>query len=323
MVDTVLKLGEFEFDNLEIPEAMPFGGDQRLVVHRLVGGARVVDAMGREDRNLDWSGIFLGPQALDRALFVDGMRVNGAPLALTWSEFRYTVAIARFDAVFARSYRIPYQISCLVVQDNTRPITSLAPVSHTDVVYSDNATAQALGQQINDPKTTGLLGALDRAIKTVSNFATAAQSTINSVLQPLAEVQARVKLLITTVGNTVTNVTTLGGILPNNRIAQNAAKLTQSAANFSQLPQLYNLQSVLNRMGGNINLASPVAPGTQTVTTAGGNLFDLAGQYYKDATQWTTLAVANKRTDPVLTGVNTITIPANPSTPSGGILGVS
>jgi hypothetical protein len=38
MVDTILTLDPFAFDNLEIPEAMPFGGDQRLVAHRLVGG---------------------------------------------------------------------------------------------------------------------------------------------------------------------------------------------------------------------------------------------------------------------------------------------
>ena len=56
--DTVLTLGDFEFARYEIPEQITFGGDQRLVVHELVGGTRVIDAMGRADAPLEWSGLF-------------------------------------------------------------------------------------------------------------------------------------------------------------------------------------------------------------------------------------------------------------------------
>jgi nucleoid-associated protein YgaU len=52
----------------------------------------------------------------------------------------------------------------------------------------------------------------------------------------------------------------------------------------------------------------------QTITVTGGNLFDIANRFLGDATAWTTIASANKLTDPWLNGVATLVIP----TPSNG-----
>ena len=142
------------------------------------------------------------------------------------------------------------------------------------------------------------------------------QSTINTVLAPLAAVQARVNILIGSVGGVLNNVTTLGGILPNNPIAQQSASMTQQIAAMTQLPQLYNLQSVLGRMSGNLG---SIGKGSNTVTQAGGNLFTVASQQYGDPMAWTTIAKANKLTDPKLSGVNTLVVPAVPDN-TGGIL---
>lgn len=321
MNDTFLKLGILEFAELEIPESLPFGGEQRAVVHSLPGGVRVVDVMGREDGLITWSGLMLGSSATNRARTLDTMRINGRPQKLTWWEFDYTVIVQHFKADFQRYYKVPYQISCLVIADNTSPVTALEPAGLNDVVIGDNATAQDLGAGINDKPLSGLLATLDSAIKAVSNFATATQNTINSVLQPLADVQARVKVLVAATGNTVINVTTLGGILPNNPIAKNAFKMVEQVAAFTQLPQLYNLQSVLSRLGG--NLGSLGGFGNRTETTVGGNLFSLAQKAYGDAKQWTTLATANKTADPMLVGINTVKIPAQPSQQSDGVYGRS
>ena len=57
----------------------------------------------------------------------------------------------------------------------------------------------------------------------------------------------------------------------------------------------------------------------QTVTVAGGNLFALAAKYLGDATQWIRIAQANRLTDPVLTGVVTLTIPPVNAAAGGGI----
>lgn len=314
--DTVLTLGDFEFARYEVPEQITFGGEQRLVVHELVGGARVIDAMGRSDAPLEWSGLFQGENALARARYLDGLRVAGQSLILTWDEFMFEVVIASFRADYQRFYQIPYRINCTVLQDLSNPVTSIADAGIDDMIADDMNSANALGDLIGDGPLSDLLGTLDSAISAVSSFATAVQSTINSVLQPLAAVQARVQILVSSVGNTVANVATLGGILPNNPIAQQAAKLTGQVTAMTQLPQLYNLQSVLGRMGGNLGT---IGKGTNSITQAGGNLYSMASKAYGDATAWTTLAKANKLTDPQLTGINTVSIPATPDG-SGGVL---
>ncbi len=314
--DTVVKLGDFAFSRYEIPEKINFGGDQILVVHQLVGGRRVIDAMGRSDAPLEWSGLFQGQTASARARYLDGLRIAGKELELSWGDFRYRVVIASFHAEYERFYQIPYRISLTVAEDKSKPVTQLASAGIDTMITADMSTANALGTSIGNTLLSGKLSALSSAISTVSSFANAAKSTLNSVLTPLADAQAQVKTLIASAGNTVASVTTLGGILPNNPIATSAAKLTNQVSAMTQLPQLYNLQSVLGRMGSNIGT---IGTGSNTVTQAGGNLYTLAAKAYGSASSWTTLAKANNTTDPKLSGVNTITVPATADN-SGGVL---
>jgi hypothetical protein len=80
-------------------------------------------------------------------------------------------------------------------------------------------------------------------------------------------------VLIASVNNTVGNVTTLGGVLPNNPVAKSAAGLLGQVNAMTQLPQLLNLNNVLGRMGTNLGT---ITSGSSTVTQAGGNLYTLA-----------------------------------------------
>src|SRR5690242_17085448 len=87
MSDIVLVLGPVAFSDFEVPERIRFGGAQRLTVHKLPGGARVIDALGPDDTELGWSGIFAGPDATERALLLDQLRVRGAVLPLkSWNS---------------------------------------------------------------------------------------------------------------------------------------------------------------------------------------------------------------------------------------------
>lgn len=313
--DTSLVLGDFEFARFEIPERIPFGGDQKLVTHELVGGQRVVDAMGRSDMPLEWSGVFMGQNALERARYLDNLRVAGKELLLTWSEFSYFVVVQSFRCTFERSYKLPYSITCLVVENATSPVTVVASPGMDEALRDDMTRAGALGASIGDGALSGLLATLDTAIAAVSSFATAAQSTINSVLIPLAAVTQRVNILIWQTGNTISNVATLGGVLPNTPIARQASGLLDQVAAMRRMPVLYELQAVTWRMGSNLSSGGVSA---NTVTQAGSTLFDVAAREYGDATAWTGIAQANSLTDPQLAGVNTLTIPANPAT--GGVL---
>jgi len=58
----------------------------------------------------------------------------------------------------------------------------------------------------------------------------------------------------------------------------------------------------------------------QTVTVAGGNLFQIAAQQLGDATQWIRIAQLNQISDPLLVGVTTLLIPVVNPQAGGGIV---
>lgn len=125
MTDFLL-LGPVAFHGFELPPRIGFGGEQRLAVHRLPGGARVIDAMGQDDAPILWSGAFSGPDAAARARTLDLLRAEGLPLPLAWDAFAYLVVIAAFEARYERPNWVPYRIACTVLIDQTQAVTMLA-----------------------------------------------------------------------------------------------------------------------------------------------------------------------------------------------------
>ena len=57
----------------------------------------------------------------------------------------------------------------------------------------------------------------------------------------------------------------------------------------------------------------------QTITVSGGNLFQIAGAWLGDATQWIRIAELNGLLDPMLTGLVTLNLPEQNSSAGGGI----
>lgn len=317
-MQTQVTLGEITLAGLEVPERIAFGGEQSLTVHELVGGSRIVDAMGRQDMPLEWSGWFMGENALDRALYLNTQRVLGQQLVLTWSQLRFLVVIQRFEAQYELANRLPYRICCVVVADQATPTVAGGVPTVDDQMSADMNTASGLGTAIGDAPLSGLLGTLDTTIKAVSTFANATRATINSVLAPIAAVQTRVGILLASAINTSQNVSTVGGLLPNTPLSQSVAKLSTQVTAFHSQPALFSLQNVMGRMSANLG---SVSGNSRTVTVAGGNLFDIAAAQYGDATSWTAIAKANNLSDPVLTGVHSVIVPVQPDT-AGGVLGL-
>jgi hypothetical protein len=316
MTDLTLQLGDFIFARFEIPEHIEFGGDQKLIVHELVGGTRIIDAMGEAPLALDWSGFLVGASALPRALYLDALRRAGKPLTLTWSELSYTVVVKALRCDFVRAYRIPYRITCEVVSDNTAPITQLVEPSPEQSVADDLDAANGLAGGIDDGALSSLMAGLTAAISTVGNLATAAQSRTNTVMVPLQAVRDRVGVLLSATNATIANVSTLGGVLPGNALTAQVANLTGQIGAIGDQPSLVLLDRTLGRMQSNIGT---INAGTKTVTVGGGNLYALAADAYGDAMGWTALAVANRLDDPELAGIATLSVPPY-TDQSGGVL---
>ena len=318
MSDLTLKLGSFQFEGLEIPESLPFGGSQRLAVHDLVGGTRVIDSMGSFTGPIEWSGWLLGETAMDRARALDDLRQQGNDLLLKWHEIAYQVVIREFRADFQRFYKIPYHITCEVVSDLSKFAGNDDDQSIDGQMTEDAATATELSDSVGDSTLSGLMDSVNSAISAVSDFATAAQSTINSVLQPIAALRTQVQTMISSANNTLMNVTTLGGILPNNPISQQVSKLSGQIVAATNLPVLVQLDRVAGRMQGNLG---SIYSSAKQVTVAGGNLMNMAAKEWNDAMAWTGIAKANPQLngDPQIVGIQTVTIPPNQDS-VGGVL---
>lgn len=164
MADVTVTLGDITLTDLEVPERMPFGGEQMLVVHKLVGGAKVIDAMGPDEAPIEWSGWILGPDSVARAQSIDAMRISGVPQTLTWSGFTYQVVVRSFNAQFERFYQIPYKIVCEVIANNTQPVTSSATPDVDQAVDDDNSSCDTLTQNVGDTQLTSLMNMVDQLI---------------------------------------------------------------------------------------------------------------------------------------------------------------
>ena len=123
----LLTLGGLELDGFEVPASVRFGGAQRAAVHKLLGGARVIDTMGRDDSALSWSGILSGADASDRARTLDALRVAGGVLALAWDAFCYDVVITQLDLEYRNPWWITYSIECTVLSDLAQSVVTFTP----------------------------------------------------------------------------------------------------------------------------------------------------------------------------------------------------
>lgn len=322
MPQVVLQLGQIQFADMEVPETINWGGDQSTVKQQLIGGQRVIDAMGRDDAPITWSGTFLGANAVDRAQYVNSMRVSGQQFDLSWGGLDFTVVVKTFRADYQiGGLHVPYSITCEVVSDN---VTSTSPgvvPNVDDQMGVDMDDASSLSGGINDPTLSGLMGSLQVSVGSVSTFANASPSTIAGVLNPLGSAEGRVTVLFNAAQATATSVTSPGGVMPGAPVSVSVAALHAQLGSFQQQSACFELQSTLGRMSQN---TESLGTNASTITQGGGNLFSIAANAYGDATKWDAIANANGLSDPQLTGINTITIPVNPGDgSSGGVLGVS
>ncbi|WP_297490627.1 hypothetical protein [Acidocella sp.] len=146
MGKVVLTLGGVPFQDMEVPEKICFGGKQRVAVQNLIGGGRVVSALGLDDGEISFAGIFSGADAVARAQELDAARALGAQLPLVWGGFFYIVVIEKFTAEYRKPGLIPFAIDCVVVSDPVAAVAALAaPLAN--MVGGDLTAAEALSGQ--------------------------------------------------------------------------------------------------------------------------------------------------------------------------------
>ncbi|MCF7536149.1 hypothetical protein [Pseudomonas petrae] len=306
---TRLIVGNVEFTGLEVPEAVTIGAKQQLVVHKLVGGRRVVDVLGVDYDNMSWSGWMTGATAGDRVNELETLRDLGRPLSFNMDGYYFSVLIQSFNARFEHVYRRYYSIDLLVVERLDAPVKENALSGTLDaLIDSDIGESLGLAEIINSDAVTTSINTVKDAVSQVQGFANATIDTVQTVIRPLVATQEVVQAVIAQVGGSINDITTLGGLIPGNPISIAANNVLRQGAALTQLAPLYQMQSVLERLQKNV-LAGPLANGTSSMTTSNTTLQRVAADSYGDQSRWTEIAAANNIHDPMLGDIQTIKIP--------------
>lgn len=310
---TRLVLGDFEFLDFEVPERLALPGRQKTVRHQMVGGKRVIDVLGVEYDPLTWSGVITGSESGDRVKALERMRDAGEQLTLTLDDYSFTVVITSFTPVYEFIYRRPYSIEVAIVANNASPLKVDALTGALQgLLDSDIGQALGLSDIIDVSTVTSAVTTVQSAVKEVTDFAHATVEQVQAVVRPIIAAQTIVQQQLSLLESSASQITTLGGLVPGNPISTTVSNLLSQADQSTRIPALYSLQNVLGRLNKNVS-SGQTADGVRTVTQSGGNLYQVASDQYGDASLWSSIASANDLTDPQLSGINTLTIPANPT----------
>jgi hypothetical protein len=137
-----LVLGTVAFAGFELPEVVRLGGNHAGKLWKLPGGVRIIDQAGPDDNTIEWHGRFRGATAMSRSLLIDGMRRAGNVTSLQVLGLSYSVFIRTFIFHLARAgLEIDYEISLIVMTDNTQGTAAFTPININILVANDMAAA--------------------------------------------------------------------------------------------------------------------------------------------------------------------------------------
>lgn len=173
-----LVLGGVEFHGFEIPETVNLGGDHAGKLWKLPGGVRIIDAQGPDDETIEWHGLFRHGTAMNRALLLDGMRRAGSPVLLSVLGLSYQVFIRKFSFHPARGgLEVAYEISLIVLVDNTHGLGFAAVIGITELVAADLAFGSS---RLTAPSlaVSAALSTFSAAVAAVPSFETASKAEL-------------------------------------------------------------------------------------------------------------------------------------------------
>jgi hypothetical protein len=249
MTDTPVTLGGFTFTSFAVPERINGGGRQRMVVHQLIGGTRVVDVMGWDAEQIRFSGRLRGADAMLNARLLETLARSGIPILFSYWTNRYQVVVDTFTWNFERFYEITFSLRLTVIADLTQLAWQAAADTLDDVFGAD---LQAVTVVASDLPTVAA------GLATVAT-AQAAQGTLQG-----AGTQALLPLS-TAVGSTLSTAQGLqssldsgfpaaaaGGVVAGDDPATLASSLSTQAGNMQQLAASTQATAVLTRMQSNL-----------------------------------------------------------------------
>lgn len=235
-------LGPFTFQDTEVPAQIPYGGQQRLAVQKMIGGARQINTLGPDKADIKWTGMIRSADRAERAATLAQMMASGKSFPLTWGAEYLEVVIRSFQPV-TTAFWINYTIICCVVSDYGNGTTTPQPDALTSV--ADDALA-AVGLSPADlPAVSSAVGQLQSAIAAASALVPGS-SVFGNILNATGAAQAAL-----TGAQSAANGNLLGVV---NAAATGAGLLGAS-----------NATEAINQMGGIVQAAGDLGAATQTL----------------------------------------------------------
>ena len=148
MANDLLTLGGLAFDDWSTPEKMMFGGKHAAVVHKLPGGARVVDTLGPDESDIIFRGTFYGDNAMANAQALDALRATGQVVPLTFGgQYRLVLIQEALPVIERYPHLVTFTVACLVVQNPMQGALGAVVASFGDLVSSDMASMMSVSGQ--------------------------------------------------------------------------------------------------------------------------------------------------------------------------------
>jgi len=145
MANDTLSIAGVTFDGFSTPDAIGSGGKQAMVIHKLPGGSRVINTLGPDEDDISWSGKFFGDSALDNALVLDGIRIAGSVVPLTFAGQYRSVIVSHFVYKIRRyPVWVEYEITCVVYQNPALGNLSVSLGGLDAMIMSDLSFAVSL-----------------------------------------------------------------------------------------------------------------------------------------------------------------------------------
>lgn len=163
---SAVTLGPFAFDDTEVPQKLPYGIQQTLAVQKMIGGARQVNTLGPDPKDIQWTGTMRSADRASRAATLAQMTASGKTFPLAWGQEYLEVVIRSFTPV-TQAFYITYTIVCCVV-----PASQSAAAKKPDLLTSvaDDAM-KAVGLSPADlPAVSSALGQVQDAVSAVSSL---------------------------------------------------------------------------------------------------------------------------------------------------------
>lgn len=151
-----LTLGDFVFQDQEIPENLSLGFAQMLAVHTLIGGKRVIQTLGIDYDPVTWTGVIrstASQKADQRSRLLLRMMSEGAVVRLSYETLAFDVVVNKYQANIISSIKVEYSITIEIQSDRSGATTSSAPPSVDSQINQANINAQSNYQKLSGMNT--------------------------------------------------------------------------------------------------------------------------------------------------------------------------